>query len=587
LTILKGAKYVARIFLSFRKPDERLTRDRIYTALSARLGEDRIFKSGPSIPAGTNYRQALPYEAAACEIMVVLIGSAWFGPTGEDGLPHLYRDDDWVRREIAASLNAGNRIIPVLLGEATMLPAPESLPPDIAALGNLQFIRITDTGIDAGIEQLISALLRLQPTLEPAPAATGETPAQAPESTAPAGDAQAAANAQAHQSGQAVSVTGGLGIAVGNDLNAPGGHFVAGDDNSSTVNKKSGGVLGALAGVALGADLDAGKTTPTPMAAAGNAIGAGAVRAIRPHGGLGGLLRWISAHPTITATVGCAVLVGGLACAAIAGAHNSDGTGTSGGDPATATQVAVEPAPATSAAPVITPSTAISPPVVDAADAGFAGIAAAGTDSMTVEDSNQDTWTQTVTFSAPEIGTAPGTAPVEDAMSDCMIGYEGNPSENLVIPFTVTDALTSAEPLTNFQVPVGIGTLDDDQTGSGNILSMQVIDAYSQDGTTQYSCLTQGNSETGFAFDQLAPGSSDTGHFWVVLTDAVNGAGQPDTGELPDVEIQVGSGTVEGSANGPDVCGGSGTPDLLVTGLQPPTASANPSAVDCSFTAGP
>jgi hypothetical protein len=585
---------MARIFLSFRKPDERLTRDRIYRALSGKFGEDHIFKSGTSIPGGADYTQVLPFEAAACEIMVVLIGPAWPGPVGEDGLPHLHRDDDWVRREIAASLNAGNRVVPVLLGETTMLPTPQSLPPDIAALGNLQFVRITDTWIDAGIEQLISVLLRLQPSLERAAAATGETPAQPPESAARAGDAQTAADARAEQGGQALGVSGGLGIVVGKNLKARGAHFTAGDDNSQshTVNKKSGGTVGALAGVALGADLEAGRTAAAaPMPAPGSMAGAGAANpwGPQPPRRLGGLLRWVPAHPKISTTVGCAVLVGGFACAAVVGAHNSDAS--TGPNPAFATQAAVPPEapatyPSTSAAPAVTPSTAVSPPVVDDADVGFAGIPAAGTDSTTVEDSNEDTWTQTVSFSAPEIGTAPGTAAVEQAEDDCMIGDQGTPSENLVIPFTVTDTLTSAEPLTDFQVPVSIGTVDDDLTGGGDITSMQVIDAYNQDGTTQYSCLTQGNSETGFAFDRLAPGSSDTGHFWVVLSDAINGAGQPDTAALPYIEIQVGSGSVQGPANGPDVCGGSGTPDLLVTGLQPPTASANPNAVDCSFTGG-
>ncbi|MDI3405580.1 toll/interleukin-1 receptor domain-containing protein [Streptomyces cavernicola] len=150
-----------RVFLSFRKADSRWMRDRVHRALSGRLGADEIFKSGRSIPPGADFAEILRRQAAECELMCVLIGPGWLDARGEDGVRLLDRAHDWVRVEIATALRAGNRVVPVLLGDATMLPDASALPAEIAELARLQFVRVPETHLPDGLAHLGDALTAL------------------------------------------------------------------------------------------------------------------------------------------------------------------------------------------------------------------------------------------------------------------------------------------------------------------------------------------------------------------------------------------------------------------------------------------
>ncbi|MFF8293734.1 toll/interleukin-1 receptor domain-containing protein [Streptomyces sp. NPDC016309] len=182
-----------RIFLSFRKPDSRWMRDRVYRALSDRLGADEIFKSGQSIPPGADFAEILRRQAAECELMCVLIGPGWLDARGEDGVRLLDRAHDWVRLEIATALRAGNRVVPVLLGDATMLPDASALPTEIAELAHLQFLRVPETHLPGGLEHLGDALTALLPDTD--------TPVEPGRGTAPAAEPGPSATMTAHVSG--------------------------------------------------------------------------------------------------------------------------------------------------------------------------------------------------------------------------------------------------------------------------------------------------------------------------------------------------------------------------------------------------
>ncbi|MDH2390588.1 toll/interleukin-1 receptor domain-containing protein [Streptomyces sp. HNM0663] len=173
-----------RIFLSFRKPDSRWMRDRVYRVLSDRLGANEIFKSGQSIPPGADFAEILRRQAAECELMCVLIGPGWLDARGEDGVRLLDRAHDWVRLEIATALRAGNRVVPVLLGDATMLPDASALPAEIAELARLQFLRVPETHLPDGLEHLGDAVTALLSDTDPDPAnerGHGRAPAADPE----------------------------------------------------------------------------------------------------------------------------------------------------------------------------------------------------------------------------------------------------------------------------------------------------------------------------------------------------------------------------------------------------------------------
>ncbi|WP_188308038.1 toll/interleukin-1 receptor domain-containing protein [Streptomyces sp. CBMA123] len=171
------------VFLSFRKLDSRWMRDRVYQALADRFGAGEVFKSGESIPPGADFARILDRQAAECELMLVLIGPAWLDLRDGHGKRLLDRDDDWVRREIATAMGAGNRVVPLLLGDGTMLPEAAALPREIADLGRLQFIRVPETHLDDELGSLCDAVATLLPSLghgEVPPTAAAEPAAQPP-----------------------------------------------------------------------------------------------------------------------------------------------------------------------------------------------------------------------------------------------------------------------------------------------------------------------------------------------------------------------------------------------------------------------
>jgi hypothetical protein len=218
-----------RIFLSFRKADERLIRDRLYQALERRFGADHLFKSGEAIEPGSDYAPILRRQAAECQIMLVLIGKRWAGggPPSEQRL--LDRENDWVRTEIATSLRAGNTVVPVLVGDAVRLPSAETLPPDIAELAKLQFRRIEESRVDASIAELITDLIALQPSLERIKAMTPVPPDPRASRTPQ--------HAAAKDSGTAVNIGGSN---TGNVVRGAEKGQTAGRDINTSVKKKSG-----------------------------------------------------------------------------------------------------------------------------------------------------------------------------------------------------------------------------------------------------------------------------------------------------------------------------------------------------------
>lgn len=157
LALLPGPRRIELrgVFISYRRADSGPQVGRLYDRLVAQLGAERVFLDLESIPAGEDFDRFINDSLARVDIVLAVIGPNWLDAQDASGRRRLETTDDLVRREIAAALATGLRVIPVLVGGSSM-PTAEHLPPDLADLarrnaaviGDRQFIRDADDLIE-------------------------------------------------------------------------------------------------------------------------------------------------------------------------------------------------------------------------------------------------------------------------------------------------------------------------------------------------------------------------------------------------------------------------------------------------------
>jgi hypothetical protein len=202
------------IFISYRGgPDQNWATETIYTRMTEAFGADAVFKAGNALRPGEEFPPALRREAASCPVMLACIGPGWLTATASDGGRRLDSPDDWVRQEIAISLQAGNHVVPVLIGNRNQVsvPNPDQVPESIRAMLYRQAVWLAPGGgLDAAISMLVGRLAELVPELAER--------RRDPELTKAAQAAHPLAYPAVTSSGKyGVHVTGGNGVVVGDD----------------------------------------------------------------------------------------------------------------------------------------------------------------------------------------------------------------------------------------------------------------------------------------------------------------------------------------------------------------------------------
>ncbi|CAN5463319.1 hypothetical protein BH10ACT2_BH10ACT2_04470 [soil metagenome] len=127
-----------RVFLSYRRSDDRNFVGRFHDRLVARYGQDNVFMDIDSIHAGSNFSAVIAEQVAMVDAVIVMIGPTWATRLPQPG--------DLVRMEVAESIAAQCAVVPVLI-EDTPIPAAGSLPADLDALLALNISRVRG-GVD-------------------------------------------------------------------------------------------------------------------------------------------------------------------------------------------------------------------------------------------------------------------------------------------------------------------------------------------------------------------------------------------------------------------------------------------------------
>jgi hypothetical protein len=115
-----------------------------------------------TIEGGEDFAAVIEEKIKECDALVAVIGKGWLTSTGQNGGRRLDDARDYVRLEIAKALIRGIRVIPVLVGGAT-IPGPNDLPEELVPLSGRQALELRDAHFHQDTQRLIDVLHKTLP----------------------------------------------------------------------------------------------------------------------------------------------------------------------------------------------------------------------------------------------------------------------------------------------------------------------------------------------------------------------------------------------------------------------------------------
>ena len=150
---------MARIFLNYRREDSRADAGRLYDHLSHRFGPDNIFMDVDNIPPSHDFVEVIQNAVGSCDVLLAVIGRQWLTITDPQGQRRLDNPEDFVRLEIVTALERGIRMIPVLVGGASM-PRSTELPDVLQSFARCQAFVVGDR-FGPDVDRLIKELEKI------------------------------------------------------------------------------------------------------------------------------------------------------------------------------------------------------------------------------------------------------------------------------------------------------------------------------------------------------------------------------------------------------------------------------------------
>ena len=156
---------IRRVFLSYRREDSSGYVGRLFDALVGTLGRDAVFMDIDTLAPGQDFAAAIDDAINRCDAVLVVIGPGWLSLHGSSGRPRLEAPDDLFRIEVERALASGARVVPVLVGRASM-PSGRELPSSIESLARRQAVEVSDRSWHADVATLVTSL-RSMPVATP------------------------------------------------------------------------------------------------------------------------------------------------------------------------------------------------------------------------------------------------------------------------------------------------------------------------------------------------------------------------------------------------------------------------------------
>lgn len=143
-----------KIFINYRRGDDPGYTQALYQRLEGEFASGDLFMDVEGhIKPGDDFVGVLGAQVAQCDILLVVIGPRW-----QELLAARADDrDDFVAIEIKAALDQGKRVVPVLVGGAS-IPRAETLPEPIRGLVSRNAMGLRPDRFRVDCEGLVAAL---------------------------------------------------------------------------------------------------------------------------------------------------------------------------------------------------------------------------------------------------------------------------------------------------------------------------------------------------------------------------------------------------------------------------------------------
>ena len=146
-----------RIFMSYRRGDVGGYAGRLADALHERFGSKSVFQDVVAIAPGQDYAAVIDHALDESDAVLAVIGPGWLSAATSRGAPRLFEADDYVRLEMARALNRDVRVVPILVGAASM-PTADALPEDLQGLAQRQAVVLHDETWHQDVDGLVRSL---------------------------------------------------------------------------------------------------------------------------------------------------------------------------------------------------------------------------------------------------------------------------------------------------------------------------------------------------------------------------------------------------------------------------------------------
>lgn len=147
------------LFLNYRREDSAPYAGRLYDFLKRSFPGRPVFMDIDAIDPGDDFVEAIDKTLVSSRVVIAVIGPSWTKVTDGVGKRRLDNPDDYVVRELSAALKSSARIVPVLVGGASM-PRSEQLPATLQSLTRRHAIEISDTRFTSDSERLAESISR-------------------------------------------------------------------------------------------------------------------------------------------------------------------------------------------------------------------------------------------------------------------------------------------------------------------------------------------------------------------------------------------------------------------------------------------